>query len=59
MLSGLAHDTKFDFNHRVKLPFCDTWFGKAPGQFSANEPRLGVLAPNLVERAKKTFDQAT
>jgi mRNA-degrading endonuclease toxin of MazEF toxin-antitoxin module len=59
MLSGLAADTKFDFHHRIKLPFCSTWFGKAPGQFSANEPRLGVLAPNLVARARKAFDQVT
>jgi hypothetical protein len=58
-LSGLAYDTKFDFNHRIKLPFCSTWFGKAPGQISVKEPRLGVLAPNLVARAKKAFDQAT
>ena len=58
-LSGLAYDTKFDFNHRIKLPFCSTWFGKAPGQILVKEPRLGVLAPNLVARAKKAFDQAT
>ena len=58
-LSGLAYDTKFDFNHRIKLPFCSTWFGKAPGQISVKEPRLGVLAPNLVARAKKAFEQAT
>jgi hypothetical protein len=22
MLSGLANDTKFDFNHRIRLSFC-------------------------------------
>ena len=58
MLSGLSADTKFDFHHRIKLPFCSTWFGKAPGQVSAKEPRLGVLAPNLIARAKKAYDQA-
>ena len=57
-VSGLASDTKFDFDHQVKLPFCSTWFGKAPGQVSLKERRLGVLAPNLVARAKKAFDQA-
>jgi hypothetical protein len=59
MLSGLANDTKFDFNHRIRLSFCSAWFGKASRQFSANEARLGVLAPNLVARARKVFDQAT
>lgn len=55
-LSGLAADTKFDFNHQVKLPFCSTWFDKAPGQFVSNQPRLGILAPDLVLRAKLAFD---
>jgi hypothetical protein len=58
-LSGLAADTKFDFNHRVKLPYCSTWFGSAPGQPFVNHPRLGVLAPNLVARARQAFTQRT
>jgi hypothetical protein len=57
-LSGLAADTKFDFNHRVKLPYCSTWFGSAPGQPYVNQPKLGVLAPNLVARAKQAFDNS-
>ncbi|CAN1530891.1 mRNA interferase PemK-like [Methylophilaceae bacterium] len=58
-LSGLAADTKFDFNHRVKLPYCTTWFGSAPGQPYVNQPKLGVLAPNLVARAKQAFDNSS
>ena len=54
-LSGLAADSKFDFNHQVKLPFCSTWFGPAPGQPFINHPRLGVLAPNLVARASQAY----
>jgi hypothetical protein len=54
-LSGLAADTKFDFNHRVKLPYCTTWFETAPGQTAAHQPKLGVLAPDLVARAKLAF----
>ena len=57
-LSGLAAETKFDFNHRVKLPYCSTWFGSAPGQPYVNQPKLGVLAPNLVARAKLAFDNS-
>ena len=55
-LSGLAADTKFDFNHQVKLPFCSTWFAAAPGQPFIHQPRLGVLAPDLVARAKLAYD---
>lgn len=50
-LSGLAYGTKFDFNHQVKLPFCDTWFGVYTGKQIGNQPKIGVLAPNLVARA--------
>jgi len=58
-LSGLAADTKFNFNHRVKLPYCSTWFGAAPGQLLVNQPKLGVIAPNLVARAKQAFDHSS
>ncbi len=58
-LSGLEADTKFDFNHRVKLPYCSTWFGALPGQPFVNQPKLGVLAPNLVARAKQAVDNSS
>jgi PemK-like, MazF-like toxin of type II toxin-antitoxin system len=54
-LSGLAYDTKFDFNHQVKLPFCDTWFGVYTGKHIGNQPKIGVLAPNLVARAALAY----
>jgi len=56
-LSGLAYDTKFDFNHQVKLPYCTTWFGILTGNKVSNTPKIGVLAPNLVSRAAKAFKQ--
>lgn len=54
-LSGLAYDTKFDFNHQVKLPFCDAWFGVYTGKQIGNQPKIGVLAPNLVARAALAY----
>lgn len=54
-LSGLAYDTKFDFNHQVKLPFCDTWFGVYTAKQIGNQPKIGVLAPNLVARAALAY----
>ena len=56
-LSGLAYDTKFDFNHQVKLPYCSTWFGIPKGNQIINQPKMGVLAPNLVSRAAEAFKQ--
>jgi len=55
-LSGLAYDTKFDFNQLVKLPFCDTWFGKPTEKEIGNQPKIGVLAPNLVARAASAYN---
>lgn len=57
-LSGLAADTKFDFNHRVKLPYCSMWFAQAPGQMNVDQTKLGVLAPDLVARAKLAFEHS-
>lgn len=57
-LSGLAADTKFDFNHQVKLPYCTTWFAQAPGQMNVDQPKLGVLAPDLMARARVAFEQS-
>ena len=54
-LSGLAYDTKFDLNHQVKLPYCDTWFGIHSGKVIGNQPKIGVLAPNLVSRATNAY----
>lgn len=56
-LSGLAYDTKFDFNHQVKLPFCSTWFGLPANQKIGTQPKISVLAPNLVARAAKAYSQ--
>lgn len=57
ILSGLVYDTKFDFNHQVKLPYCSTWFNLPPGKQFGNQPKIGVLAPNLVARAATAFRQ--
>lgn len=54
-LSGLAYDTKFDFNHHVKLSYCTTWFGVPAGKLVGTQPKLGVLAPNLVARAAAAY----
>ncbi|CEN56283.1 type II toxin-antitoxin system PemK/MazF family toxin [Candidatus Methylopumilus turicensis] len=55
-ISSLAAATKLDCNHQVNLAYCTTWFVTAPRQLYVNQPKLGVLAPNLVARAKQAFD---
>jgi len=54
-LSGLAYPTKFDLGRVVELPYNDIWFGVPPRAPFGQTPKLGVLHPNLMRRAKAAF----
>ena len=54
--SGLSHPTKFDTARPVFLPYNDDWFFVPAGAPYGQTPRLGVLHPSLVRRAKAAFD---
>ena len=54
--SGLSHPTKFDTARSVFLPYNDDWFFVPDGAPYGQTPRLGVLHPSLVRRAKAAFD---
>jgi hypothetical protein len=54
--SGLSYPTKFDTARSVFLPFNDEWFAVPPGAPHGQIPKLGVLHPSLVRRAKAAFD---
>jgi hypothetical protein len=54
--SGLSYATKFDTARSVFLPFNDEWFAVPPGAPHGQIPKLGVLHPSLVRRAKAAFD---
>jgi hypothetical protein len=54
-VSGLAYPTKFDLGRALELPFNDTWFGVPPRVPFGQTPKLGVLHPSLMRRAKAAF----
>ena len=56
--SGLSYPTKFDTARAVFLPYNDEWFAVPPGAPHGQTPKLGVLHPSLMRRAKAAFDAA-
>jgi hypothetical protein len=54
--SGLSYPTKFDTARSLYLPYNDEWFAVAPGAPHGQIPKLGVLHPSLVRRAKAAFN---
>jgi hypothetical protein len=56
--SGLSYPTKFDTVRAVFLPYNDEWFAVPPGAPHGQTPKLGVLHPSLMRRAKAAFDAA-
>ena len=55
-LSGLSYPTKFDFRNRKELPYSEEWFRVPPHAPHGQTPKLGVLHPSLVRRARAAFD---
>jgi PemK-like, MazF-like toxin of type II toxin-antitoxin system len=58
LVSGLDRPTKFDMAHTVFLPYSDEWFGIPPGAPYGQIPKLGILHPSLVRRAKAAYNAA-
>jgi len=54
--SGLTYATKFDTLRSVFLPYHDEWFAVPPGAPHGQTPKLGVLHPSLLHRAKAAYD---
>ena len=55
-LSGLSVPTKFDLRSVKELPYNEQWFRVPPGAPHGQTPKLGVLHPSLMRRAKAAFD---
>lgn len=55
ILSGLSYPTKFDIGRAVDLPFSEEWFAVAPRTPFGQHPKLGVLHPSLLKRARAVF----
>jgi hypothetical protein len=57
-LAGLSYPTKFDLRNRRELPYSEEWFRVPPHAPHGQTPKLGVLHPTLMRRAKAAFDAA-
>lgn len=57
-LSGLSYATKFDLRNRKELPYTEDWFRVPPHAPHGQTPKLGVLHPALMRRARAAFDAA-
>ena len=52
LVAGLDRPTKFDMTRTVFLPYSDEWFAVPPGARYGQTPKLGILHPSLVRRAR-------
>ena len=57
-VSGLSIATKFNLARTAELDFNGTWFAVPPGAPHGQTPKLGILHPCLVRRAKAAYDAA-
>jgi len=56
--AGLSHSTKFNLGRTFELDYNDVWFAVAPGAPHGQTPKLGLLHPSLVKRARAAFNAA-
>ena len=56
--AGLSYPTKFNLGETFELDFNDEWFAVPPRAPHGQTPKLGVLHPSLMRRAKAAFDAA-
>ncbi len=54
--AGLSYPTKFDLRKSLELPYSPEWFAIAPGAPFGQTPKLGLLHPSLMRRARAAFE---
>jgi hypothetical protein len=57
-ISALSYPTKFNLASTFELPFNEDWFGVPPGAPHGQVPKLGVLHPSLMRRARAAMEAA-
>ena len=57
--AGLSFPTKFNLRETFELDFNAEWFALPPGTPFGQTPKLGVLHPSLMRRARAAFEAAT
>lgn len=56
--AGLSSPTKFVLGRTSELDYNDVWFAVPPGAPYGQTPKLGLLHPSLVRRARAAFNAA-
>lgn len=56
--AGLSRPTKFDLRRTSELDYNEIWFAVPPGAPCGQTPKLGLLHPSLVRRAKAAYNAA-
>ena len=56
--AGLSFQTKFNLRETFELDFNEEWFALAPGTPFGQTPKLGVLHPSLMRRARAASEAA-
>ena len=54
--AGLSYPTKFNLARAFELDTNDLWFAVAPGAPHGQTPKMGLLHPGLVKRARAAFN---
>ena len=54
--AGLSYPTKFDLWKSLELPYTAEWFAVAPGAPFGQNPKLGLLHPSLIRRARGALE---
>ena len=57
-VAGLSYPTKFNLNRRLQLPYTADWFAVAPRAPFGQNPKLGLLHPSLMRRARMAFESS-
>ncbi|MEQ1740882.1 MAG: hypothetical protein ABL869_00045 [Candidatus Nitrotoga sp.] len=57
-LAGLGYSTKFSFHNTVELPYNSEWLKVPPSASNGQTPKLGVLHPSLMQRARAAWEAA-
>lgn len=56
--AGLSYPTKFNLARTFELDYSETWFAVAPDAPHGQTPKMGLLHPSLVKRARAAFNAA-
>jgi hypothetical protein len=54
-LAGSSYSTKFSFHKSGELPYSSEWVTVPPGAPNGQTPKLGVLHPSLMQRARAAW----